>query len=192
LPEGIERVALKSVHLNRCPVVATAKLLDVATAERLGIDLTACERHWAVLKDAELGDKIRDIFATEDDHEPRDAEEALYQGFLPSGDKPLLARVRRAAPAELAVLQSQFSDSRYREMLFRYRARYYPDTLTEEENDIWEEYRYQALTEPSEKRLNLDAYFDRLQELETEPDQSRRNLDIIAALKEWGDLILEG
>ncbi len=192
LPEGVERVALKSVHLNRCPVVATAKLLDAATAERLGIDIGACERHWATLKEADLAGKIGAIFSAEEEYEPRDAEAALYQGFLPNGDKPLLAKVRRAAAAELAVLQSQFSDPRYREMLFRYRGRFHPDTLSEEEHGIWEEYRYQALTEPEDNRLSLDAYFDRLQELEAEPDQSQKNLNIINALKEWGDLILAG
>ena len=51
LPEGVERPGLKSVHINRCPVLVTAKMADAATAERLGIDGARCRKHLAALRD---------------------------------------------------------------------------------------------------------------------------------------------
>src|SRR5690606_23803044 len=52
LDEGVERIPLKAVHINRCPVVATAKLLDSAAAARLCIDIAAGDQHRLRLKDA--------------------------------------------------------------------------------------------------------------------------------------------
>ena len=42
LPEGVQRPGIKSVHINKCPVLVTAKMADPATAERLGIDGARC------------------------------------------------------------------------------------------------------------------------------------------------------
>jgi exodeoxyribonuclease-1 len=45
LPEGIERIPLKTIHINKCPIVAQAKVLRAIDAERLGIDIELCHRH---------------------------------------------------------------------------------------------------------------------------------------------------
>ena len=188
MAEGAERLMLKAVHLNRCPVVATPKLLDAAAARRLGIDVAACEAHWQQLQGADLTAKLHQVFASRSFDEPGDPEAALYDGFLPNNDKPLLARVRQAPAEELSVLQSQFSDPRYREMLFRYRARYFPDTLSEEEFAVWEEYRFGLLSGSRPNGLGLEDYFSRLDELEATVAPDQRQL--LGELREWGDLLV--
>jgi len=190
LEEGVARIPLKAVHINRCPVVATPKLLDEAAAVRLGIDLGRCEQHWRQLKDADLGGKLAEVFTSAPFAQGRDPEAALYEGFLPPADKPLLAKVRSAGADELAVFQGRFTDKRYRELVFRYRARFFPASLTPEEQLVWAEQRYLMLTEPNQGRLHLDAYFDRLDALSAEPGQTAAGQKIIAALREWGDVLL--
>lgn len=183
------RIPLKAVHMNRCPVVATPKLLDAAAAARLGIDANRCERHWQILKGADITGKIARVFGTTPENSGRDAEEALYEGFLSPADKSLLAKARNATGPELAVLQSRFQDRRYRELLFRYRARYYPGSLSEEERHVWEEQRYHALTEPRPGRLAVDEYFEHLDTLENTASTGR-DREILARLREWGDVLL--
>jgi exodeoxyribonuclease-1 len=189
LDEGVERIPLKAVHINRCPVVATAKLLDSAAAARLGIDITACQQHWEQLKTADMASKLTAVFSEPPSGLERDAEAALYDGFASPGDKALFARVRQAPPAELAVLQSRFQDKRYRELLFRYRARYYHQSLSPEEAVVWDEQRYQRLAEPAPGRLTLDEYFARIDELE-KAEMAERNAGLLDKLREWGDQIL--
>jgi len=189
LPEGVERIPLKAVHINRCPVVATAKLLDAAAAKRLGIDISRCESHWQLLKNADIASKLADVFAAVSEDAGRDVDAALYQGFPSPADKALMARVRSAPADELAVLQTRFQDSRYRELLFRYRARFFPQALSEEEQLVWEEQRYRMLTEPLPGRLSLDDYFCRLDELE-ESASAPRQQEVLTALREWGDVLL--
>lgn len=189
LPSGQSRLSLKAVHLNRCPVVATPKLLDEKTARRLGISLADCEAHWQTLRGMELGDKLQQVFGAPFEGGERDVEARLYDGFPPPADKSLFPKVRQADPGELAVLQTRFSDPRYRELLFRYRARFHPETLSPDEQLQWEEWRFQRLTEPAEGRLTLDQYFARIDTLEAETEAPDRRA-ILEALREWGDEIL--
>ena len=191
LAEGEQRIPLKGVHLNRSPVVATAKLLDEASAQRHGIDLAHCRRNWKRLSEIRLDDKLTQVYSAPRDWGNNDnPETALYSGFLPSSDKNLLTEVRNSTAAQLADGSIQFSDSRYAELLLRYRARNFPDSLTVEEQHQWEEIRFAHLNDPNSGYLTLAAYFEELEQLLAEPDRSDRDKEILRALQQWGDEIL--
>ena len=192
LPEDQPRIALKAIHINRCPVVATAKLLDASAAQRLGIDLKRCEQHWQILKAADINAKVAQVFTRQEESAARDADLALYGGFTPDADKPLLAAVRNAKPEELANRTFAFTDPRYPELLLRYKGRHFPEALDEVEYHQWEELRFQMLNEPGQGRLTLDEFFAELDRLEA-TDLSSRDRAIIDALREWGDdIVLSG
>src|SRR5262249_39128780 len=73
-----ERIALKTIRLNRCPVVATEKLLDAALAERLQIDRAACERTaQRLLAASALPAKLRDVFVAPERIAITDPEQML-------------------------------------------------------------------------------------------------------------------
>lgn len=186
LPEGTERIPLKGVHVNRSPVVATAKLLDEPAAQRLGIDLGACERHWQLLRDHDLRAKLAVVYAPGDRPVNSDPELALYQGFLPNQDKSLLARVRQASGSELANTNFVFKDNRYGELLFRYRARHYPQTLSADERGRWQETVRARLTDDAGGFLTLQSYGRELDRLQSVPDISTRDRGILTELRVWG------
>jgi exodeoxyribonuclease-1 len=190
LPAGTERVALKGIHLNRCPVVATTKLLDKPAAQRLGIDLGRCEANYRRLLSHDLREKVQAVFANAEYDEARDAESALYEGFLPDTDRPLLARVRAQGPDKLAGSDIEFHDERYRELLFRYRARYAPETLSSIERDRWSDLRHSWLQGEAPSLLNIGAYNKELDELATVPDRDDRDKAVLQALREWGTYLI--
>ncbi|MGH8456374.1 MAG: exodeoxyribonuclease I [Stenotrophobium sp.] len=186
LPEGLARIPLKGVHLNKCPMLAPLATLKPEQAERWQIDLRQCQAHRDALfrvRDA-LAAKVRDVFAAPE-FEERDAELSLYSGFLPDADKPRLARVREAAPESLARLQGSFSDSRYNELLFRHRARHFPQTLDETEQARWREFVTRKLEfDTGVASLTLAQYQALLAErLAYETDATRRG--ILNALAAW-------
>lgn len=187
LAPGQLPVPLKLVQANRCPVVATPKLMDGATARRLDIDLETCERHWQALLGAEgLPEKVREVFVERPrEGDARDADQRLYEGFLGNEDRHLLPQVRRADPERLQAGFS-FSDVRYRELLFQYRARHYPYTLSESEALQWREFCARRLTEPGRGLLTIDQYFERIAALELEHASNPLQLDILGALRRWG------
>ncbi|WP_461481467.1 exodeoxyribonuclease I [Porticoccus sp.] len=190
LPEGIERLPLKNVQINRCPVVATAKLLDAPAAERLGIDLQRCERNRQLLLGHDLSAKLAQVFAGQMFEKTDDVERRLYDGFLGDGDRLLLSEVRAASPAELAADSFHFRDERYQQLLLLYRARNYPQTLSEEELHLWEERRFHRLTSPASGYLCLEAYHAEIDQLLGKADVSERDRALLHALQEWGDQIL--
>ena len=75
-----------------------------------------------------LKEKVQAVFSAPE-YPEQDAELSLYSGFLPDADKGLLAKVREASADALWRYQGQFRDARYDELLFRYRARHWPERL---------------------------------------------------------------
>jgi len=61
---------------------------------------------------------------------------------------------------DLADWPAPFKDSRGEEMLFRYRARNFPDTLDEKERERWEQHRTARLmsTDPAFPGLNFERF----------------------------------
>jgi exodeoxyribonuclease-1 len=131
LPEGIERVPLKTVHLNRCPVLAPASTLAGVDLDRIRLDPARCTRHFERLAEYRglLAAKLALVFSSERDFAGADPEVDLYGGLPPESDLALLPKIRRAAGDELAAFDARLRDPRYRELLFRYRARHHPEHL---------------------------------------------------------------
>ena len=149
LDEDEERIPLKLVHLNKCPVLTTVKLLDSAAAQRCQIDLARCEAHWQRLRGAEISAKLQAVFSRSEFEPSSDPEQQLYDGFIADADKRICERVRRSSPQQLAGLTAQFTDPRLQELLFRYRARHFSATLTDAERQKWEAWRKARLTDPA-------------------------------------------
>lgn len=188
LPEGIERIPLKEVHLNKAPILATPKLLDDASYKRLGIDKSICEQHWQKLRHENLSQKLADVYASHPFPPKSDPEQQLYDGFIGDSDRQLFMGIRQAPPEALASFSEQLKDKRLQALLFRYRARFFPHILSEDEQLRWEEWRYQRLTdEAADAGITLDEYFAQLDSLSQDRDVDQ---SIIAALLDYGDNLL--
>ena len=150
LAEGELPVPLKLVQVNRCPVLAPLSVLRPADQQRLGLDLTLLQLRGEQLanQQAQWQDKLEHIFGPEDFAPSEDPEQQLYAGFLGDRDRRLCEQVRALEPAQLGRGQWMFDDPRLPELLFRYRARNFPDTLTGEEQQRWFGFCQQRLSEP--------------------------------------------
>ncbi|MGH8077576.1 MAG: exodeoxyribonuclease I, partial [Lysobacter sp.] len=147
LPDGESRIALKEVHLNKCPALIAWNHLREPDLSRLNIDVVETERRAAVIRDAgpALVEKVRRVFAGERTRSPADVDASLYDGFIGDGDKRLFRDVRTTPPEILGARAFGFKDPRLNELLFRYRARNWPATLSLDERTRWDEYRRQRL-----------------------------------------------
>ena len=149
LPKGVNRIPLKAVHINKCPIVAPLNTLDDESADRLGIDKKQCLRHVDKLCEAgNLNDKIAAAFTSNSQGFSNDPDFSLYGGFFSDSDKQKMESIRSTAAPQLSALPQVFQDKRLPEMLFRYRARNYPETLNVAERQQWLEFRKQRLNDP--------------------------------------------
>ncbi|GAA0910293.1 exodeoxyribonuclease I [Luteibacter anthropi] len=184
LPEGVERIALRTVRANHAPALAPLSVLKGANMERLGLDMDAVERHLVTLRTAEgLAEKLRRVYARAADLPPaEDPELGLYGAFLPNADRALLADVRATPPGQLGTRSFPFRDPRYPELLFRYRARNWPETLDADEQARWEAFRLDRLTRRGPlTTLTFDEYTAELAAMRAMPDAPHALLDELDA-----------
>jgi exodeoxyribonuclease-1 len=188
LEEGVERIPLKEVHLNKSPIIATPKLLDDKSAQHCGIDKSVCEQHWHQLRKADLQHKLSKLYSLNPFPPKVDPEQQLYDGFLDNQDKALCAEIRNANPEQLSAYESRLKDRRLQVLLFRYRARFYPETLNDDEQLRWNEWRYQRLTEvDAGAGIVLEDFFEELSALDIGDSHQQA---IVDALLEYGDNLL--
>ncbi|TAK60233.1 exodeoxyribonuclease I [Methylobacter sp.] len=169
LPEGVARIPLKTVHINKCPVLAPVSVIRPVDAERLEIDLALCRANIDKIKAAVgLPDKLASVFDsqcyTEQDFDP-DLE--IYSGgFFSENDKKQMVKIRFMPPEQLAKSVFKFTDRRLQEMLFRYRARNYLETLNADEQQRWNKFCANRLIgRQAGAGILLGDYFSRLDKL---------------------------
>ncbi len=150
LPDGQLPVPLKLVHINRCPVVAPLTVLRPVDQQRLGLDMSQLQRRGEQLAEQQhiWQDKLEGIYSGDEFAPSEDPEQQLYDGFLGDRDRRLCDQVRALDPVQLGQGHWMFDDSRMSELLFRYRARNFPDTLSAEERQRWFSFCQQRLSDP--------------------------------------------
>ena len=188
LPEGVQRLPIKSVHLNKSPMVV--RNLDTLTpdmAARWRID------KYAALRNAEIAAGLPDmsaiwpeVFRRAPEAAP-DVDEDLYSGFIGDADRTRLNRLRALSGDELAHSRVGFDDARLGEMVFRYRARNFPGTLQPEESGRWEAHRAARLLEGEGGARNVDALFAVIDALAETADE--RGEAILGALYDYAESI---
>jgi exodeoxyribonuclease-1 len=194
LPEGCQRIPLKTVHVNRAPILAPMKTLVAEVAERWAIDSTVVARHAARLKAAarNLEDKVRAVHAELGFAPETDTDLMLYGGrFFSNADRREMDRVHTTTPAEVARGGFRFQDPRLPEMLLRYRARNWPETLTTAERAAWDAFRRRRLTDPAGGgSLTLNAYREALARLAALHAADPARLALLDELAAWSDGLL--
>ena len=189
--QGLERLPLKSIHINKCPIVLPAKMVQPEIAEKWGFDGAKMREHLAMIKNASLNaqqltQKLQAVM-TREFEKPSDPDAMLYSGgFFSHADKNAMAQIREAHPEALDDMGFGFQDRRLEEMLFRYRGRNYPETLSGDERDKWEEYRKQRLLGPSTGQwLNYEMFATAINEAaQTAPVEQHELLQELATYAE--------
>ena len=188
LPEGVQRLPIKSVHLNKSPmVVRNLQTLTPAIATRWGVDKEKALRH------AEIAAGLPDmsaiwpqVFRRPAEATP-DVDENLYGGFIGNDDRRRLNQLREMSAAELAHSRTGFDDERLPELVFRYRARNFLQTLSPEDAARWEAHRAARLLEGEGGARNVDALFEEIDALAETADE--RAEAILGALYDYAESI---
>ena len=192
LPEGAERLPLKTVHINKCPVVVPLNTLTPEAAERWRIDVRQGESfRRRLLELDEFVSKIDQVHRQRDFEPVSDPDQAIYSGgFFSRDDRQRMDEIIRSNPSSLADFPLVFDDQRLPEMLFRYRARNWPDLLTEEERQRWDEYRGSRLLDADGGgSITLDDYLQILDRLESDAQLSPQKRALVPQLLAWAEQV---
>ncbi len=153
----LSRIPLKTIHVNRSPAIAPLGTIK-GHEDRLGIRLEECLRHMKRLQQASgVVEKLDEVFSTTSFKDSEDPDLMLYQGgFFSTADKEIMDEVRSNTAENLSAYGSSFQDERLPEMLFRYRARNFPDSLSAEEKTRWDRYRRKLFSDEKNPSTRLD------------------------------------
>ena len=164
-------VPLKLIHINKSPVVAPLAVLREEDNQRLVFDHSLWQNNCQLLKEqgAQLQEKLKVVYQEQRVFAEQDPEQQLYGAFLGPRDRKLCDELRKAAPERLQPEFWPFDDPRLPELLFRYRGRNYPHTLSEEELQQWALFCRARLTgERSGAPLNIADYLTAYAQLSSE------------------------
>ena len=194
LPEGVTRLPIKSIHANKSPiVVGNLKTLAPATAERFAIDVERALAHAQAAPDIAtlMQGAWREVYARPAPTSAVDVDEDLYGGFLGNDDRRKLERLRRQTGEQLAGQHVAFDDPRLEELLFRYRARNFIDTLSAQDKERWLDHCSARLHEGAGGSTTLSAFFERIDQLNEQAEEKgdERAGEILGALYDYAEQI---
>lgn len=188
LPKGVERIAIKEVHVNKAAVVVPMNTLTAEARERWQMDAVVEQQHLEVLLAArnDLRQKLAEVFSNTPFPPQSDPDRDLYGAFLSDHDKRLSAQIRVCEPACLQGAEFDFEAPKLAEMLFRYRARNWPETLSRRERERWDEFRVERIMSPKEgEGISLQDYRKELSRLAVDVSLSDERRQVVDQLIDW-------
>ncbi len=195
LPKGVSRLPLKTVHANHAPMLAPMATLPAGAAERWSIDLALVAKHAqrATAVAGAIRERVQAALSARDRPADTDPDLMIYSGgFFSDSDRRILERLRQLPPEKLAEARPRFEAPRLPEMVFRYRARNWPETLSPDECERWDAYRLTRLTDPAGGgSITIDQYAQRLAELAVTHATDTAKLAVLEALSEWGETVMD-
>jgi exodeoxyribonuclease-1 len=139
-------------------------------------------RHAEMLRKTDLNQKISNAFTSQGQEFNNDVDFSLYGGFFSDDDKRKMDMIRKTPAGKLNTLPHIYQDKRLPELLFRYRARNYFDTLSAEERLEWQEFRQRRLNDP-DMPMDLRRFAETLTQLEMSGELNAGQQSTIAQLK---------
>ncbi|EHQ56645.1 exonuclease I [gamma proteobacterium HIMB55] len=184
-----DRPSLMTIKVNRAPVLLPMSDITPETAQRLGLNGDRLRAHLSQLRAAReargaaFTAECQDVYRSAARPVDANPDTALYGSFVPKEDRGLVQEVREASPAELRDRRFAFSDSRLPELLFRYRARNWPEILSDAERLQWYEH-CRTQWETSEHH-NLEMFQSALETEMQAENLSGKQTSALADLERW-------
>jgi len=193
LPEGCDRLPIKTIHINKSPVVVPANTMSAESATRWEIDTDAANQHLATIQaHPQFIKNIQAVFKDRDFEPVTDPDLMLYGGgFFSNDDRARMELVHQTDPDELGSLDLPFDDDRLSEMLFRFRARNYPEMLGKEEQIRWDEFRIKRLTSSnSDAGITIEGFRDAVADLRQQDNLDHEKILILDELDQYVRFLL--
>ena len=195
LADGSEaRDAIRRIKLNSAPFVVEVDLEKIrphgmeSWLDRLGLDLKTLRENQRKLKNHP---KILDaVWPDRNVYEwgERDVDERLYDGFLSKQERHVLDQLLSTAHAQVTRWEERhYVDGRLPELVFRFRARNFPESLTAEDQARWYGHVRTKLFEKKDEagRTEYERFTSEIAE-QRQGETSERDLNLLDELEEYG------
>jgi len=193
LPEGVTRLPVKTIHLTKSPIViGRMAMLTPEVAERWGISIEVAmqhAQHAAALPD--MNAIWQEVYNRQPSTtSPVDVDLDLYGGFVGNADRATLTKLSQCGATQLAIMSenSEFQDERLAELVFRYRARNFPASLSETDAQRWSEHCAMRFFDGAAGALTVDDFFAEIDQLSENAGEYEEG--ILGALYDYAEHIV--
>lgn len=166
LPDGVKRLEIKDLIFNKSPMfVPNVYKLDPKVVEQLQIDMDTRMQRLDFIKDNQsaINKVVQDLYRNDKELAPTvDVDQALYDGFMDNADKRIGEQVQRLSVDELKKFHPKFKDQKLSTLLMHFKARNYPNSLTEDEAEDWFETVQGRIQAGENGYTSLDDYYQRI------------------------------
>lgn len=197
LAEGEQRPPFKTVHANKSPALAPMSTLRDEDRQRLGLDLDNISNNQSFIEahKVEIKNKITDVLSKNHFKQATDPDLMLYGGgFFSNPDKNKMQKLIVMDGKALSEAQDNmnFQDKRIAEMLFRYRARNFPESLRNEEQQRWQAFCASKLRgEQASSSLSLEEFNESIKALKSACENETDKLQLLNDLEAYGKLVAD-
>ena len=162
LPEGTERLQIKDLVFNKSPMfVPNVFKLEAKIVEQLQIDMHTCLQRLDFINNHQqvLSKVAQDLYRSEQKPAPSaDTDQLLYDGFMDNADKHISQQLQTFDAQDLKNFHPQFKDKKLTTLLMHFKARNYPQSLTEDEQESWFQTVQGRIQAGENGYLSIDEY----------------------------------
>lgn len=162
IEQGLERIGLQVIKTNTCPIFSDlSEIKERAEEFNLQGDKLRTNNRIIALNLLQIQSKIVEVFNTKYNNEPTDSDLMIYTGgfFAPNDMKEFENCLKSVKNNNLSSFRTNSQNPRVKEMIFKFKARNYPEVLDEFEQGEWNTYRKERLTNKDiGAELTLDTF----------------------------------
>ena len=188
LPKGVERLQIKDLVFNKSPMfVPNVYKLEPKIIEQLQIDMETCLDRLSFIKDNQkaIGKIVQDLYKNDQERiKTIDVDQTLYDGFMDNGDKRIGDQIQTLSVDALKDFHPKFKDDKLSTLLMHFKARNYPEALSEDEAEDWFETVQGRVQAGENGYLAIDEYFQRINAMR---EQHPNNEKLWQQLEAYGE-----
>ena len=198
LRKQVRALGIHTIRINAQPMLFRRATLESHTKSRLeafGRDEVRQNQNldvWQHIQESpafkQLYQLAVQVLAETEQALPDDVDFGLYAGnFLSTHDKDLLASLPLMDPEGLSQWTQSFDDPRYDTLLFRYRARNFPQSLTQSEWKLWQKTRREKLMGVHSTKTQASRVQDELVAISQRTDLEPHQIEQLEQFVMWLD-----
>jgi len=170
------------IYLNRCPILLPIQLISTEDIERLKLKDFYIDKKINLIKlNYFIANIIRKIIYQKNEFQNlSNVDLQIYNGFFNLYDRQLIKKINQTKPINLKNIKLNFSDTRLKELFFRYKARNFFFILDSNEKKIWINHCFKVFT-----RSALEKYIIKINHLLEEFSFDTEKTNLLKKLLEY-------
>ncbi|MBT6867779.1 MAG: exodeoxyribonuclease I, partial [Candidatus Marinimicrobia bacterium] len=191
LPKGIDKLELSELVFNKSPMFVCSPnhdsfKLSPILVEKLKLDIDKYIKNLSFIQknQKQIEDKVQSIYKQNLQREPsRDIDQSLYDGFISNKDKAICNEIQKLTINEIGQLNPNFEDRKLLKLFLNFKARNYPELLSDDEQEEWFEIVQSRVQNGENGFLSFDSFensLDNLKNSNPEKDKLWQDLEAYA------------